>query len=325
MSSLIERMLAGVQDDAVDRFGQELSRSRPESEVSIAAEIIDWTLTRGLDPSYQPAKRQLNFRSPANGRQVFSLLASGDFFLQLRWILAALPFSDPRVGNELVHRLEHAVTVWRPDRSPSDRGFPDIPLSSLDDRTVRTALLNEVDWILDGLTNISPEAILKSGQRAGTKPPAPLSTPYLSPPSPQYSSPAEILVDLANRERMSQEHWQLQEWLADALGKDPEAQALRPDPRVDPPFDLAWYRQGQHFIAEVKTLPAGSELQQLRLGIGQVLDYQQRYLDEHGIRCQAVLFVSHKPERQSWASLCERVGITLCWPETMEREIFTNV
>lgn len=84
-----------------------------------------------------------------------------------------------------------------------------------------------------------------------------------------------------------------------------------------PPCDLAWRATtGVWFIAEVKSLDGANETQQLRLGLGQVLEYRQRFL-EHGERnVRAVLFTEHRPtEFQVWRRVCATVAVDLLWKD----------
>jgi hypothetical protein len=85
---------------------------------------------------------------------------------------------------------------------------------------------------------------------------------------------------------------------------------------AEPDHDLAWHRSGVTYVAEVKSLPsAGTEDRQMRLGIGQVLDYQalmsRLYATVH-----AVLVVEREPANGRWLPLCASHGITLVWPAT---------
>lgn len=87
----------------------------------------------------------------------------------------------------------------------------------------------------------------------------------------------------------------------------------RPGPS-DPDFDLAWAHSGWWFVAEVKSLTATNETKQLRLGLGQVLDYQDRLLARHP-KVRAVLAVEKRPNDDRWLQLCERHEVTLVWPD----------
>ena len=93
----------------------------------------------------------------------------------------------------------------------------------------------------------------------------------------------------------------------------------------EPDFDLAWVWRKEAYVCEVKSLPAtGTDDRQLRLGIGQVLDYQALMAKQHE-RVHAVLATERRPADPRWALLCEAHHISLVWPDTfgvlMDREL----
>lgn len=75
-----------------------------------------------------------------------------------------------------------------------------------------------------------------------------------------------------------------------------------------PAFDLAWRGRARSFVAEVKSLSSQNEVGQLRLGIGQVLDYAEQ------LGWNPVLAVERRPTSDRWLQLCRRIGVTLLWP-----------
>ncbi|RAO07821.1 hypothetical protein [Micromonospora noduli] len=69
------------------------------------------------------------------------------------------------------------------------------------------------------------------------------------------------------------------------------------------PVDLAWRdADGRQFIAEVKSVVGVNEVEQLRLGLGQVLEYRHR-LAARGIVATPVLIVSRCTDR-AWPAIC---------------------
>ncbi|MGK5444193.1 hypothetical protein ACSNN7_20575 [Micromonospora sp. URMC 105] len=69
------------------------------------------------------------------------------------------------------------------------------------------------------------------------------------------------------------------------------------------PVDLAWRDiDGRQFIAEVKSVVGDNEVEQLRLGLGQVLEYRHR-LAARGIVATPVLGVSRCRDR-AWSAIC---------------------
>ncbi|MCB5179849.1 EVE domain-containing protein [Streptomyces antimicrobicus] len=90
---------------------------------------------------------------------------------------------------------------------------------------------------------------------------------------------------------------------------------------ADPDFDLGWRSNDDDLtVCEVKSLTRANETRQLRAGIGQLLDYQDRLADRAN-SVRAVLWVEREPTESRWIPLCERVGITLAWPGR-EEDVF---
>ncbi|MFE2456441.1 hypothetical protein [Streptomyces sp. NPDC059402] len=81
-----------------------------------------------------------------------------------------------------------------------------------------------------------------------------------------------------------------------------------------PAFDAGWSRGADVFIAEVKSLTGTREDQQIRLGIGQVLDYAHQLRTSHpGRRIHPVLVLEKRPAAPRWFPLSRSAGIRLTW------------
>ena len=107
-------------------------------------------------------------------------------------------------------------------------------------------------------------------------------------------------------------HHRLQNRLSDlvkAAGYTP----MEPESPLDPAFDLAWFVEGTLFVVEVKSCNQNNQTQQLRLGIGQVLDYEDTLLGR-GHSVQPVLYLEKQPADPRWHGLTQRHGIQLIWP-----------
>jgi hypothetical protein len=100
--------------------------------------------------------------------------------------------------------------------------------------------------------------------------------------------------------------------LCQQLAQRLSSRALRPlEPRaIDPQFDLGW-RDGPLHIVEVKSLSVGSEDHQLRLGLGQVLEYRHRIALREGQSPGVFLAVERPPKRRYWAGACQDAGVRL--------------
>jgi hypothetical protein len=97
--------------------------------------------------------------------------------------------------------------------------------------------------------------------------------------------------------------------LVEAAGYIP----IDPESPIDPAFDLAWFVEQTLFVVEVKSCTQDNQTQQLRLGIGQVLDYEDTLL-ARGYTVQPVLYLEQQPADLRWSGLTRRHGIQLIWP-----------
>ena len=90
---------------------------------------------------------------------------------------------------------------------------------------------------------------------------------------------------------------------------------IDPESPIDPAFDLAWFVEHTLFVVEVKNCTEVNQTQQLRMGIGQVLDYEDTLL-ARGHTVQPVLYLEEQPADPHWSGLAQRHGIQLIWPGT---------
>lgn len=130
--------------------------------------------------------------------------------------------------------------------------------------------------------------------------------------SPEHQ-PTGLELDLSGLDRGTSAHEATISLLVEHLAPTP-AMGLT-WPRVDaawrPPDETAVL-----FIAEVKSLTGARQDQQVRLGIGQLLDYAHA-LREHtptGVSVvRPVLVLEREPEEMRWLGLAESLGILLTW------------
>ncbi|MEO3785162.1 hypothetical protein ABGB12_17660 [Actinocorallia sp. B10E7] len=84
--------------------------------------------------------------------------------------------------------------------------------------------------------------------------------------------------------------------------------------RNAPRFDAGWTHDDDVFVAEVKSLTGTSEEQQIRLGIGQILDYAHQLRSTHpDDRIRPVLVLEKQPTDPRWTSVADQSGILLTW------------
>jgi hypothetical protein len=117
---------------------------------------------------------------------------------------------------------------------------------------------------------------------------------------------APHLADLSALDAATARHMRLQDQLADSLtarGLKP----LSPGP-ADPAFDLAFQYDGCRYIVEVKS---GSPVspQQVRLGVGQILEYAHLIGASDDDVVPVILIESSPPG--SWTELAAKLGIRL--------------
>jgi hypothetical protein len=166
------------------------------------------------------------------------------------------------------------------------------------------------------------EVIIFRMRPAGGKYPLPAPT-YMSfgAPSNVVSedtsiAPAEpFAVDPNKIDRGTRGHNRTQNLLRSFL-EDKGIKTLQPTTE-GPDFDLGWVYRGTWFVAEVKSLTLANETKQLRLALGQVLDYQD-ILSRRHTNVRAVIAVETPIRDRRWVALCEGHGVILVWPETFE-------
>jgi hypothetical protein len=82
--------------------------------------------------------------------------------------------------------------------------------------------------------------------------------------------------------------------------------------RGGPQFDAGWARDRTVYVAEVKSLRGARQDQQIRLGLGQLLDYVYRTPKGAG-RVAPVLVLERQPAGDHWGGLCAAHGVHLTW------------
>jgi predicted RNA-binding protein with PUA-like domain len=129
----------------------------------------------------------------------------------------------------------------------------------------------------------------------------------IEPASPTMPAPPD--PDAAGRGLRA--HHRLQNQLAELVKA--AGYAPRDPAPIDPDFDLAWEMPEAIFVVEVKSCTKANEVRQLRMGIGQVLDYED-LLRARGKAVQPVLYLERAPSDPRWVPLAERHNVRLVWP-----------
>jgi predicted RNA-binding protein with PUA-like domain len=177
------------------------------------------------------------------------------------------------------------------------------------------------DWGAAHSTRGGPQRrVIRFHLRRVDRPPprpetGPLGVPFqprnetMKPTSPTTRTPQD--PDAAGRGWRA--HHQLQNQLAEivrAAGWSPRDPAP-----IDPEFDLAWETPQGIVVVEVKSCTKENEVRQLRMGIGQVLDYDDS-LCARGRAVLPVLYLERGPSDARWVALAERHHVRLVWPGT---------
>jgi hypothetical protein len=76
-------------------------------------------------------------------------------------------------------------------------------------------------------------------------------------------------------------------------------------------FDIAWESDFGKIVCEVKSLSDENEIQQFRLGLGQVLEYAQK------IEAAPVLMFSRRPTQSALIDAANKAGVAVLWPEIL--------
>lgn len=77
-----------------------------------------------------------------------------------------------------------------------------------------------------------------------------------------------------------------------------------------PQFDLAWIDK-EKFVVEVKSINESNESKQIRLAIGQVLEYAFE------TEAKPVIMLNKQPKDTRWQLLCDHLNIQLFFPEML--------
>ncbi|MFI1718878.1 hypothetical protein [Streptomyces litmocidini] len=129
---------------------------------------------------------------------------------------------------------------------------------------------------------------------------------------PSHHESGALKLDLDHLDRGTEAHESTVAALISHLA-DQQVE-VRGHARNAPRFDAGWSRGDEVFIAEVKSLSDANEDQQIRLGIGQILDYahQLKLARTHGL-VRPVLVLERQPGDPRWVSLASESGILLTW------------
>jgi hypothetical protein len=182
-----------------------------------------------------------------------------------------------------------------------------------------SALAEAIRSDFDAVFAVADEPTLSSAELADQRTASfGLGAPYRQVPVTELSGSRDpFSVDPALVERGLRGHTDTQNELASVLSN------VGIEPRrglpSGPNFDLAWQKNGTVFVAEVKSITADNEEDQLRLGLGQVLRYRQRLAALEHDRVVAVLVPERQRRDPSWRELCQDLGVVLLCRNELKR------
>ena len=137
---------------------------------------------------------------------------------------------------------------------------------------------------------------------------------------PKAPTPSEPGPDVVGRGINA--HRKLNNELSDALA----AGGLAPEKGGVgwPNVDLCWTDEhGVQWVAEVKSLTIKNETHQLRLGVGQVIEFRSRVRSLFpGETVMAALVVEREPsDVDLWTSVCQETDLRLAWPGNLKKAL----
>ena len=71
----------------------------------------------------------------------------------------------------------------------------------------------------------------------------------------------------------------------------------------------------------MKSVTDSNEVSQLRLAVGQVLDYKDRLQRTHDTDVRAIVAVERRPSDDRWVELCAQHEMILTWPDHFIEDI----
>jgi len=222
------------------------------------------------------------------------------FYLAARRAGVAPEGSMPEIGEAVAHA---AGLVWGTDcdsrDTPSGGGS--------------TVTLVGMNRLIDALERLKP-APPPPGPGPG-----PFGQPYIEAHGGIEAPEAFFTRNWDALDRATRAHAALQNELA-AFVRSRGLETLTPRLGIDPGFDIGWRCSRGLVVAEVKTVTDQNRRQQVRLGLGQILDYRWHVAQ---VQPDAVLGVlaTNDPMTEVESSFCGASGITTTWPDVFSESL----
>lgn len=161
-------------------------------------------------------------------------------------------------------------------------------------------------------------AIRRERGALGSRPRGRIGKPYEQASGGVSADPALLVQDWDQLDAATKEHAELQNEVA-LLARTHGLQPLSPT-ADDPPFDVAWWLEDQFVVVEVKSTTPSNAPQQMRLGLGQVLEYRHRLSQQLDATVVPVLVVTSAAHE--WAvGTCGAAGVAVAERDRLEGDL----
>jgi hypothetical protein len=166
--------------------------------------------------------------------------------------------------------------------------------------------------------------LLLGGPRLPGRPPGVRGRAYIAEAPSTTTTVAVYERDPERYDRSSNAHKTLQGRLADLLrGRGIEPLSWNPE-AGDPPFDIGWRAGPAFHCCEVKSATEENRVAQVRMGLGQLLEYGAR-LDALGEPSVVLALALELPVLPMQRRACERGGIRFLAGPTLEHDLVSLV
>jgi len=149
-----------------------------------------------------------------------------------------------------------------------------------------------------------------------------IGMPYRSKAGGVNTAPTPLLRNWDALDEATREHQRMERYLADFAGTHGSMPRSATD--GEPLYDLAWERNGTIVVAEVKSTTPTNHRQQVRLGVGQVIEYSALLEASTGLIVHRVLLISDDPTPDDLL-LADAAGVLIIGPQDLDELIITDL
>lgn len=162
---------------------------------------------------------------------------------------------------------------------------------------------------LEGLQAIADAArILTHTAPAAPTPDPPHGRPFVSKEGGVDAPDAVLVSSWDAMDKATRAHAELESGLAEFV--EAAGHQARSPASGEPQYDVGWRPAGHFVVAEVKSVTPVNHRQQVRLGLGQVIEYREQFRSVGEVGCRAVLAIAAVPDDLDRA-MCASVDVTI--------------